>query len=93
MRTPIIPPPVPPAGSDPRALRSWFDRLTASVQSCVDALRNLEIPARSPIMAQSGGGYYEQKWDTTGHKLQYRTASDGAWSDVTDGDGVPHSGL
>jgi len=55
IRFPVISPPTPPPNADPRYLRPWFERLTQSLQSVVEAVRNLEIPEKTPIFKKITG--------------------------------------
>lgn len=56
-RTPLISPPAIPPGMDIRYIRPWCERVVFSLQSCVEAIRNLESikrPITPPTEAASG---------------------------------------
>ncbi len=55
---PTIPPPAPPAGSDPTALRNWYAAMQRSLQTCVDSIRSLnaELNRMRPSVGVSEDG-------------------------------------
>ena len=52
---PIIPPPPPPPSTDLRYIRPWMEQICRSLQSVVDAVRNLDIPDKQPVFKKITG--------------------------------------
>jgi hypothetical protein len=55
-RLPIYSPPPLPTGQDIRQIRSWLEAVQNSVQSCVAAVRTLQIPQPPAICPRDLGG-------------------------------------
>jgi len=56
MRLPIYAPPPVPAGQSVTDIRRWLEQTQASVQSCVAAVRTLQIPQQPAICPRDLGG-------------------------------------